>query len=230
MKQGYDVFGKAWAVMLRNDLHHPNSVDHCFLREMILLDEETRELLYSVVPAVPQNISKHELYPFAQQFRQEQTEDSVKKALSFVGAMAEAYDFVPFEEMLFGGTEKQILERGSDWCADLARLGLVLLNCLDIPARIIHAVNIEKAYYGHVVVEAYVDGRWRVCDFVSGEYCLRSAWELHASSAEQYRGVAVNNYDPMATDNDYSISGPNEYYRHLMKLEQNGQWLMDEDK
>lgn len=229
MKQGYDVFGKAWGVMLRNDLHHPNSIDHRFMQEMILLEEETKEQIYSAIPIVPHNIKNHELYDLAQQLRNKDATQSIKNALRYVSAIAESYD-VPFEEMLFGGTEKQILQRGSDWCADLARVGLVLLNCLDIPARILHLVNNERAYYGHVVVEAYVGGGWHVCDFVSGEHYPQSAWELQCTGAEQYRGIAVNDYDPMEAKNDYSISVPNEYYLCLMRLNQNGHWLMDEDK
>ncbi len=46
MKSGYEVFGKACGVMLRNDLHAPESIDHDFMREMILLDEESKEVLY----------------------------------------------------------------------------------------------------------------------------------------------------------------------------------------
>lgn len=35
MKKGYDVFGNEYGVMLKNDLHAGNSIDHKFLREMI---------------------------------------------------------------------------------------------------------------------------------------------------------------------------------------------------
>lgn len=43
MKKGYDVFGNEYGVMLKNDLHAGNSIDHKFLREMILLDNESRQ-------------------------------------------------------------------------------------------------------------------------------------------------------------------------------------------
>ncbi len=46
MKKGYDVFGPAYGVMLRNDLHALESIDHKFMREMILLEEESYDFLY----------------------------------------------------------------------------------------------------------------------------------------------------------------------------------------
>ncbi len=37
MEKGYDVFGKAYGVMNRNDLHALESIDHKLMQEMILL-------------------------------------------------------------------------------------------------------------------------------------------------------------------------------------------------
>ena len=37
--QGYDVFGKAYGVMMRNDLHAPEGIDHKLLQKMILLND-----------------------------------------------------------------------------------------------------------------------------------------------------------------------------------------------
>ena len=50
MKKGYDVFGPAYGVMLRNDLHALESIDHKFMREMILLEEESYDFLYHAAP------------------------------------------------------------------------------------------------------------------------------------------------------------------------------------
>lgn len=46
MKKGYRVFGKAYEVMLRNDLHDKHSIDHYLLSNMILLDNESNNYLY----------------------------------------------------------------------------------------------------------------------------------------------------------------------------------------
>ncbi len=239
IKQGYDVFGKAYGRMLRNDLHHPRSVDHRFLREMILLEEDSREFLYQTVPTLPAGIRDHELFPTAQQYWGQSQRESAEKLLKSLSSMAEAYA-VPFENMEFGGTEEEILQRGSDWCADLARVGLVLLNCLGIPARILHLANVERPYWGHVVVEAFCDGSWAVCDFVQGYFLPHSAWELlqrpallkkyGEDYAAQYTSIAVNDYDPMDPDNDYSRSTPNAYYLYLIANSGEEKWLMGEDQ
>ena len=139
MKQGYDVFGKAYGVMMRNDLHDLKSIDHQFLRDMIRLDEESYPMLYAHEPA-QYNMNEHELYPFALQFRGESDHQTIENILRYTANVAaNCYD--DFEEMKFGGTEKEILERGTDWCADMARVGAVLLMCNGIPARIVHLVN-----------------------------------------------------------------------------------------
>ena len=58
MKKGYDVFGKSYGIMYKNDLHDVKSIDHEFMRNMILLDEETKEFLYQVKPKKT-NINNH---------------------------------------------------------------------------------------------------------------------------------------------------------------------------
>ena len=68
MKQGYDVFGKAYGIMLRNDLHAIGSVDHELLKNMILLNEESYNLLYKNIETVI-DMREHELYYFAQHFK-----------------------------------------------------------------------------------------------------------------------------------------------------------------
>jgi len=47
MKTGYDVFGKSYGVMLRNDVHADNSIDDTLTKEMVLLDDESYLYLYS---------------------------------------------------------------------------------------------------------------------------------------------------------------------------------------
>lgn len=40
--------------------------------------------------------------------------------------MVRNYD-IPFDNREFGGTEKEIKERGTDWCTDISRIGLAIL-------------------------------------------------------------------------------------------------------
>lgn len=141
--------------------------------------------------------------------------------------------------MRFGGTEQQILQRGTDWCAEPCPVGVALLNCAGIPARIGHLVNPDRPYNGHVVVEAHYDGRFGALDFVYGSRFGAAAplslWELHRSPQQirkqiepslwdyyegLYKMVAVSDYDPADPANDYTVSTPNEYYRKLMSENQ----------
>ncbi|MFH2116659.1 MAG: hypothetical protein ABII85_01305 [Bacillota bacterium] len=46
MKKGYSVFGKSYEYMFKRDLHHPNSVDHDILRNMVLIEKDTIDFLY----------------------------------------------------------------------------------------------------------------------------------------------------------------------------------------
>ena len=241
IKRGYDIFGKAYSVMLRNDLHDINSIDHKFMQEMILLNDETRTVLYSHKP-IRKDFQQHELFSFAQQFKGESEYQTIKNILTYTANTAANYH-VPFEEMKFGGTEKEIIERGTDWCADMARVGVTLLGCNSIPARIIHLVNPEKAYNGHVVTEAFYEGKYGVCDFIYG-YCfyheepldaytlMRVKHYLEAYSenyASLYSAIAINEYNPLDKDNNYAVSSPNEYYLKLINTDHNDKWIMEEE-
>lgn len=63
MNSGYDIFGTAYGVMFRHDLHAPGSVDDLFLQRMCLLEEESVDALYTAPPVISPAITTHELYP-----------------------------------------------------------------------------------------------------------------------------------------------------------------------
>ena len=240
MKQGYDVFGHPWGVMMRNDVHAPGSVDHALMENMILLDDETRGLLYGGVPAAPR-LPGHPLAALAESLRGEEDRESIGNALRYTSRIAAEYD-VPFRDMRFGGREEEVLARGTDWCADMARVGAVLLMLLGIPARILHLADLSHAYYGHVVTEAYYEGKWGVCDFLHGYLFYGNApldaWELRTDAAHfagypadyaaLYSAVAVSGYDPSA-ETRYQISRPNEYTCRIIETDHGGRWFMGED-
>lgn len=240
MRKGYDVFGPAYGVMLRNDVHALESIDHKFMREMILLDEESWGFLYQTAP-IRINMEAHELYPFAQRFRGSDDRRTIENILRYTAKIASDYQ-TAFENMKFGGTEKEILKRGTDWCADMARVGAVLLQCNGIPARIVHLVNVNKAYNGHVVNEAFYEGKYGVCDFLYGYSfyderpldaydlmcCKRHLEGYPEDYASLYSAVAINEYNPMG-DNDYTVSVPNQYTLNLISQNHGGKWIMGED-
>lgn len=240
MKQGYSIFGKPYEIMLKNDLHDLASIDHALMRNMILLEEESSPTLYQKPSCL--NMEGHALYAFAQQFKAAQERQSIRNVLDYTSGIALRYD-VDFKDMVFGGTEQQILQRGTDWCADMARVGAVLLQCLGIPCRLLHLVNLNKAYHGHVVGEAYYEGSYGVVDFIYGYQfyedspisardVLRNA-DVLSAYPEEYRGlysaIGVSEYDPMDADNNYAISRPNAYCMKLIYTDHLDRWIMGED-
>ncbi|MDI9530725.1 MAG: transglutaminase domain-containing protein [Chloroflexota bacterium] len=240
MKIGYGVFGKAYEVMYAHDLHNPASIDHELMKNMILLDDQSAAILYSRV--VRHNYGGHELYQFAQQFKASIEKETIQNVLRYTQEIAAAFD-TDFDDMLFGGTEKQILDRGTDWCSDMARVGAVLLQCLGIPCRMLYLANPGKAYNGHVVNEAFYEGRYGVVDFIYGyqfyDRTPKSAFEIQrnpeilAAYPESYQGlfsaIAISEYDPCTPGNNYSISRPNDYYLKLIHTDHENMWLMGED-
>lgn len=241
MKIGYGVFGKAYEVMYAHDLHNPASIDHELMKNMILLDDQSAAILYSRV--VRHNYGGHELYQFAQQFKASIEKETIQNVLRYTQEIAAAFD-TDFDDMLFGGTEKQILDRGTDWCSDMARVGAVLLQCLGIPCRMLYLANPGKAYNGHVVNEAFYEGRYGVVDFIYGyqfyDRTPKSAFEIQrnpeilAAYPESYQGlfsaIAISEYDPCTPGNNYSISRPNDYYLKLIHIDHENMWLMGEDQ
>ena len=240
-KKGYAIFGKPYEIMLKNDLHDIRSINHELIKNMILLNEDSFKFLY--YKPINIDMSKHELYQFSQKFKGKNDKESIKNVLDYTSDIANKYD-VDFKDMLFGGTEKEILERGTDWCSDMARVGSVLLRCLGIPCRMINLFNLDKAYNAHVAGEAFYENHYGVIDFIYGYQFYDdkpvNAYEIMKNNdylnnySEYYqglfKGIAINEYNPMDRNNNYIVSKPNEYYLKLIYSNHNDKWITDEDK
>ena len=78
-----------------------------------------------------------------------------------------------------GGNEEDLIKRGAIMCNEISRVFVVLCQMSGIPARV---VGCHIA--GHMMSEAYVDGKWCWCDSMKGMYAqlddgrLASFWEL----------------------------------------------------
>ena len=247
MKSGYGVFGKAYETMLRNDPHAEGSIDRLLMEKMILAEQESYSVLYKKSPSLPLQIKRHECYPFAQRFCRDGERETIGEILNFTKSMANSMN-VPMERMLFGGTEREIIERKTDWCTDISRVGVTLLQCAGTPARMVYLANRKKAYHGHAAAEAYYCGKYGVIDFLNG-FCfyedepLDVFTLLHAPEAVErtvgaeneeycrlYDAAAVSEYDPMNPENRYPISGCNSYYLEISNQNHaDGQWLMGEN-
>ncbi|KKM91260.1 hypothetical protein LCGC14_1230350 [marine sediment metagenome] len=78
-----------------------------------------------------------------------------------------------------GGTEEELIKRGTITCNEISRVFVVLCQMAGIPARLT-CTHI----YGHMMGEAFVDGRWAWCDPRYGNYAykdggtLASFWDM----------------------------------------------------
>ena len=146
--------------------------------------------------------------------------------------------------MRFGGTEEQIIERGSDWCADVARVGCALYQVAGFPCRMVYLFDLQAAYSGHVIVEVHRSRRWGAVDPISGvvygtdDGAPANTWELmndadlvnrHAgpeawyTNPEQFAAAGTANYHVRdAARYDYTVTGVNEYTRAVLSTADRG--------
>ncbi|MDY5982271.1 MAG: helix-turn-helix domain-containing protein [Anaeroplasma sp.] len=239
--KGYDVFGKEYGCMLRNDLHDINSIEHKLMQEMVRLDSISEPFLYGGYQ-ISYPMENNILYSFAQRFKRDNDLESIKSLIHYTSQIATNYN-TPLDEMYFGGTEKEILDRGTDWCFDLARLAAVILDCLGMTSRFVFVANPDKAYHGHVLIEVFYNDSWGVVDplygYVFYDNTPISAKDIYHSSVlqelnEEYKNmfkqVAIVDYNPNNEENKYIISKCNKYTLTLNSIVQDGTWKLGEDK
>lgn len=239
--KGYDVFGKAYGYMLRNDLHDINSIEHKLLQEQIRLDSASEPFLYGGY-LISYQLENHELYSFSQQFKTNNELDSIKSLIKYTYELASNYN-VTLENMFFGGREKEILDRGTDWCFDLARLSAVILDCIGLTSRFIFVADPNKAYHGHVLLEVYYNNSWGVVDPLYGYVFYDNKpisakeilYSLQLQSMDEdyrsmFRQIAIAEYNPNDPDNKYIVSKCNEYTYKINTNKQDSTWFLGEDK
>lgn len=238
--KGYDVFGKAYGYMLRNDLHAKDSIEHKLLQEQIKLDSVSEPLLYGGYQVL-YSLENHELYLFSQKFKTKNELESLKLLVKYTSELASNFN-VPLKDMYFGGTEKEILSRGTDWCFDLARLAAVILDCIGLTSRFVFVANPNKAYHGHVVLEVYYNNSWGIIDPLYG-YVFYDTKPVNAKEILSYlqlqsldddykkmfTQISIAEYNPNDVDNKYIITKCNEYTYKLNTIEQDGTWQLGEE-
>ena len=66
------------------------------------------------------------------------------------------------DDFMWGGVEEFVIAKGSDWCAELARVFCALCEMMGVPARIVFAL--DGSDDGHVLAECYEGGEWMLVD------------------------------------------------------------------
>jgi transglutaminase-like putative cysteine protease len=184
-------------------------------------------------------------------------EERIEAIINFTSGLQEKAND-DLESMLIGGTEEEIIARGSDWCPDVARVSCALCQVAGLPARMVYLVDTKKAYSGHAIIEVYRAEVWGAVDPLTNviyrypRHKPASTWDLMNNHdlieyhwkgestpytrADQFRGAAISNYFVwLWKEYNYTVSKLNEYYRSILEMSSKGwpgglRWLYKEDK
>ena len=257
---GPKAFGRAYRIMLDNDPHAPASADRATMASMIrLCDESARYLYESYTGRSTANVAGTR--PGLERFLAQagspagESERRVAAIAELTRGLADRSPAGGLSAMRFGGTEEQIIERGSDWCADVARVGCALYQVAGFPCRMVYLFDLQAAYSGHVIVEVHRSGKWGAVDSRSGvvyrtdDGAPATTWELmndaglvkrHAgpeawyTNPEQFTAAGIANYHVQdAARYDYAVTGVNDYTRAVLSMADRGwpgglRWLHGE--
>ena len=259
--QGIDQFGKAYRITLENDTHAPGSVDRVLADTMVRLCAETVEYLYTRYSPTCTRYEKGsrpllERYVVDAGASQGPFPDRVARIVDFCQSLEERADD-DLDGMRFGGTEEQIVARGSDWCTDVARVACAMCQVAGVPARLVSLFNLSQAHSAHEIIEAFIEGVWGAVDALNGVVyrhpmgrpattwelmsdgrLVRGSWECRRSfyaDPLQFEGAAVCNYPIWRASNFcYTVSPLNDYTRRVLEMANAGwpgglRWLHGEE-
>jgi len=258
------VFAAAYGRMMELWPNSPGSVDDELWRNAVFLTPELADGLYRA-PGPPRYVSGSR--PQLERFVADAVCDSTgpgQPVVSLTEAVfrwAEEFEQSPagsdLEHYTFGGTEEDLVRRGSGNCAEVARLACILFQVAGLPSRMGFLADTEQAYCGHVVCEAFRNGLWGAVDprtnvvYRHPDGRPASLWHLscsdrlveqHAGPGRpytypgQFRAVALSSYEAGDTDRyDYTESAINDYVKAIWKMADAGwpggfRWLFGEDE
>lgn len=258
---GTGRFGSAYRYMLEHDCHAPGSVDRVLFSRMVCLSGETADFLYGHYTGAVSRYrpgSRPRLKSCVREATagRHTTSDRLDGIAEFTSQLAGRAAAEKRDITVVGGTEEEIIERGSDWCVDVARAACTLCQVAGIPARIVYLFDTQSAYSGHAVIEAWRKHKWGAADpltnvvYRHADGAPATTWELmrdadlveaHAREGavytrpEQFRAAAIVNYFVWEADlYDYTTAGLNGYYREILEHAEAGwpgglRWLFGED-
>lgn len=242
---GPKAFGRAYQYMLDNDAHAQGSVDREIASSTIRLCNETASYLYEGYTDLSIGYvagSRPGLENFLAEAKASIADPVQQVAViaELTLGLAEKRPRGGLSMMRLGGTEEQIIARGSDWCTDVARVGCALYQVAGFPCRIVNLFNLNAAYSGHVIVEVYRSGIWGAVDTNSGVVYQKdggvpaTTWELMNDAGlvirqespeawythpEQFTAAGIANYYVRDSDlYDYAVTGLNDYYRAILSM------------
>ena len=249
MQKGMGIFGKQYEIMYKNDVQADGSVVKNLFKEMIKLEQSSADYLYSTYTDMSKRY-KPGSRPFLENIiaglKAQKESETVDNIVSYCANIVNNCD-TDTEDMIFGGTEEEIIKRGTYWCTDIARVACIMFQIAGLPSRMLTTANTKFAYCGHEVTEVYYNNKWGVVD-VNADMAYRrdgipvSAWEIqndynlvneafykkHPEAekegyllyppGEQYVSVGITNYYVDENEKyNYKTSMVNDYCREILK-------------
>jgi len=259
--RGIGQFGSAYRVMLENDSNAQGSVDRVLAESMVKLCSKTANYLYKAYTPLKVSYRKGTRPILESRVKSiaagcSSDEESVERIALFTSRLQEKAED-DLDRIRIGGIEEDIIERGSEWCTELARVGCVLCQVAGFPARLVMLADTRKAYSGHAIIEAHQTANWGAVDTATGIVYRHiggkpaSTWDLMKDAQlvkrhwrnestlytrpEQFRAATITNYFVWQwKDYNYTVSGLNDYYRSILNVANKGwpgglRWLHGED-
>lgn len=150
-------------------INYGENVEFQLRRKFVLLSPQTEKYLYSA-EAVPAIRYQKGSRPFLEEKLFDIVYGAKNNQEKAIRIMRFCRDLKRNKmKSFYGGTEEQLIRKNEDLCETLARLFVALCEVENIPARIVHHV-----VAGHLVAEAYIDGKWSYFDPRFGIYFLNS--------------------------------------------------------
>ena len=212
------------------DPHRPGSVDRVLIERQVLLSRATQPALYRPpLPAsdrrwrrpwleeVVAGLTRDMGHPFQRATALRRWVASVPRAFPEGGRTTRDGFWGDFATFLCGGTEEEVIRKGSPLAAELSRVLVLLADLAGLSARLAF-LYADGPPYRHTVAEIFISGRWSVFDPVSdrcfawSKHGYAGAWEIqqqprlvdglqdHARlpyvSSRYYQTVAIAVYDP----------------------------------
>lgn len=249
MYQGLGQFGPAYRVMLENDTHAPGSVDRVLMEKMVRILPQTKNYLcreHTPIRSLYRKGLRSQLDEYVQEavLGCRYDEERIEALSRFTRNLA-SHISEDLNTMQVGGTEEEIIARGSDWCADVARVSCALSQVAGFSSRMVYLVDTEKAYSGHVIIEVYRAKVWGAVDPLTNviyrypEGRPVSTWDLMSNfdlierhkkdkltpytAVDQFRAAAIANYFIWQWRKyNYTASEINDYYRSILEMSNQG--------
>jgi len=237
------------------------SVEHVLLDRWLYLCAATKDVLYPrEVPSRPmyKRGSRPEMERFVQgACTTERGLGVVVERICTELARLAGRNNTPWPDLLFGGTEEEILLRGTNLCGDLSRVACVAFQVAGLPSRLVFLADPTRPYYGHGIIEVSRGGNWGAVDCLSNVVYRKadaspaSVWELQQDpdlvvrhqagefttyvQASQFRDAAIVDYPVEERASfSYGVGRANSYYAAILEMADKGwpggsRWLHGED-